>query len=559
MACARAPRVVGNDWQVLAPPPVGGWRPTLPVSVVIPAYNCQDCLTVALAALSHQSYPSELLEVVVVDDGSDPKLELPELVPAHCRLVRAPDHSTGWGRANALHVGAGVADGEILHWLDADLVPFREHVEAQARWHHAAPDVVTLGYKRFVRDELADPAGVLPRVAAGAVADLFPPGATEPHGYIEDYIEVTDRLRTADHLVFRAHVGATAALRRDLYAASGGLDVRLRLGEDGEFGYRLAQAGAVFVPEPQARSWHLGPSHAMTVGERQRRYNWPFLADRMPLPPWLREGVRRSWAVPLVTAVVEVGDQPFEVVRGCVDRLLAGNDFDLRVLLVGQWDAGSDPGRPVLDDPVLEHRLIAETYRSEPRVVLAGTAPETAFPAPFLLRVPAWLGVGRGAVRRLVGTANSERLGLLRVAPPGAGAGPAEPAVELWRTAALSRARRHQAPGEPLAAAVAAVWGGQWRSGPDFGLVDLRTLPAEEQPWAPPVTGPVAGRPMPDGGPADRPAAAHPPVAVPVAGLRSLVRAAVFVARLALVRAAVVVARLVLVRAGRRRPRERRR
>ena len=57
---------------------------------------------------------------------------------------------TGWGRANALHTGAAESTGEILHWLDSDMVVFPDHVAAQARWHHAVPYAVTLGYKRFV-------------------------------------------------------------------------------------------------------------------------------------------------------------------------------------------------------------------------------------------------------------------------------------------------------------------------------------------------------------------------------------------------------------------------
>jgi GT2 family glycosyltransferase len=512
-------RIVRNDWRALSPPALGDWRPTRPVSVVIPAYDCQECLDLALAGLSRQTYPAELLEVVVVDDGSEPKLELPELIPANTRLVRAADHSTGWGRANALHVGATVSEGEILQWLDADLVPFPDHVEAQARWHHATPDAVTLGYKRFVRAarwptaaEVADP--------GCPIEALFPPAATEPHDYVEEYVDATDQLCAADHLAFRAHVGATAALRRELYLAAGGLDVGLRLGEDSELGYRLAQAGAVFVPEPRSRSWHLGPSHAMTVGERQRRYNQPFLADRMPQPRWLRgSGTRRCWAVPLVTAVVEVGAaHPLELVRACVDRLLASDEPDLGVRLVGDWEGLPDERpagrRPVLADPLIDRRLVAATYRSEPRVAFVDTVPETAFPSPYLLRVPVRLGVAPGTIRRLVAEADQSRVGLLRLLPLRTGAGPAPPVIELWRTAALSRARRHLHTGEPLVDAVSAVWGSRWISGTDFGVVDLLAQPAERAVALPSVVRPV-----------------------PVAGLRSWLRATGYVGRLAAGRA----------------------
>src|SRR5690554_2388452 len=171
-------RVRRNDWGALSPPPVGGWRPTKTISVIIPAYNCQPHLDLALAALSRQTYPSELLEVVVADDGSDPKLELPEHAPANCRLVRVPGYSNGWGRANALHVGVDHSTGEIIHWLDADLIPFPEHVEAQARWHHLVPDAVTLGYKRFVPDGWTTPAEVLAGCDTGTIDRLFLPDRT---------------------------------------------------------------------------------------------------------------------------------------------------------------------------------------------------------------------------------------------------------------------------------------------------------------------------------------------------------------------------------------------
>jgi hypothetical protein len=348
--------------------------------------------------------------------------------------------------------------------------------------------------------------------------------------------------------VFRAHVGATAALTRALYLEAGGLRTDLRLGEDSELGYRLAQAGAVFIPEPGARSWHLGPSHMMRDGERLRRYNRPFLADLMPHPRWLRGPARRaagaggrSWRVPLVTAVVIV-DGPFEQVRECVDRLLASDEHDLVVLLVADWAALPDNRRRVLDDPLLDRRLLAATYRSDPRVRLVDAAPESAFPSPYLLHMPAGLGVGPDTVRRMVGELDAHRAGLLRLVPPGDGAGPAVPVLELWRTAAVSRARRHQLPGESVGGAVDAVWGARWATGGRFGVVDLPATGASAA-GAPSPGGPlqaVSPSGVSPAGPAPpaRPGSGGPaPAPVPVAGLRSWLRATGYVARLAAARA----------------------
>ncbi|MEU8267719.1 glycosyltransferase, partial [Sphaerisporangium sp. NPDC049002] len=75
------PVIRHNDYSTLVPPPLGEWTPGLPVSVVIPAHGGQRRLDLTLAALAAQTYPSGLMEVVVVDDGSEPPLRLPEIRP----------------------------------------------------------------------------------------------------------------------------------------------------------------------------------------------------------------------------------------------------------------------------------------------------------------------------------------------------------------------------------------------------------------------------------------------------------------------------------------------
>lgn len=439
------PRVRRNDWSAVRVPPLGRWRPELTVSVVIPAYDCQEKLDLALAALAHQTYPADLLEVVVVDDGSRPPLELPMIRPARCHLERV---AHGWGRANALRTGAARASGDIIHWLDADMVVYPSHVEAQARWHHQLPYAVTLGWKRFVgppwpaRDQVAD------ACAADRADALFADRDGEPHPYVEEVVARTDWLRDADHLAFMVHVGATAALRRELYDAAGGMDPALRLGEDTELGYRLAQAGAVFVPEPQARSWHLGRSHMMRQQAALQRYNRPFLADRMPQPRWLRD-TGGTGTVPLVTVVVEVDGEPLERVRETVDPVLRGTERDLAVVLVGPWGSLTDRRVPPLSDPLLDLRLVHASYASDPRVRLVEQPPESGFPSPYLLRLPTGRALAPDAIIRLVEYADRERLGLVR----------AGDRVELWRTAAVARAGWVRRSGADLTAIVSEVYG----------------------------------------------------------------------------------------------------
>jgi GT2 family glycosyltransferase len=437
------PRVIRNDWSRVAVPDLAGWQPTMSVSVVIPAYQSQSTLDLTLASLSRQTYPAHLLEVVVVDDGSPPPLTLPAIRPERTTLVRP---EKGWGRANALAWGAAHSTGEILHWLDADMVVYPEHVAAQVRWQHVLPYAVTLGFKRFVDG----PWPSAEQVAHEPTEDLFGDNAGDPHEYLERYINQTDQMRTADHLAYRFHVGATAALRRELYEAAGGFDTGLRLGEDTEFGYRLAQAGAVFVPEPLARSWHLGRTHVMRAKEEISRYNRPFLADRVPFPRHWRRAGGTAWTVPLVEVVTTVGDEPLERVRATVDSVLRASVRDLRVNLVGPWDRLDDARVPVLTDPLLDLRLIAATYRGEPRVRLITEAPASVFPAPYRLDLPADYELEPDAVRDLVDLADRHQAGVVTV-----DGGP----VTLWRTAAVSRATWVRAEGESLREVVTAVYG----------------------------------------------------------------------------------------------------
>src|SRR5690606_35325912 len=179
----------------------------------------------------------------------------------------------------------------------------------------------------------------------------------------------------ADHLAFRAHVGATVAMRRVMIDRVGGFDEELKRGEDTELGFRLAQAGAVLVPEPAARAWHLGLSGMMRHDGELRRYTRPRLADRMPQPRWLRQAGGTQWAVPLVTAVVDADGAPMEAVRDTVDAILRSSERDVQVHIVGAWDHLGDEPRAVLDDPDLDLRLVAATYRSDARVNLVPRAP----------------------------------------------------------------------------------------------------------------------------------------------------------------------------------------
>ncbi len=459
------PRVRGNDWPGLSPATLGEWAPTLSVSIVIPAYGAARTLPYTLAALALQSYPDDLLEVVVVDDGTEPPLELPERRPTNTRIVRTTE---SWGRAHACHTGALASSGRIIHWLDADMLPHRDEVEAQLRWHHLVDHAVVMGHKLFV--DVSDEAGGLPdledtldAVAAGRATGLFADRWTSGHEWVEEHIGKTQGLTHNPTRSYLVHTGASASVPRDLYDESGGMAADLKLGEDVELGYRLAQQGALFVPDDHARSWHLGRTTLMQQQDEVNRYNRPFVTDRVPdLRHWRTKG--RSYTVPWIRAVVDVRGARLEAVKHSVDALLTGSAHDVEVVLLGAWGGLGDERRSPLGDPDRELRLVQAEYAGEGRVSFAESTAATAFPAPYRLLLPAGWAPERDAVARLAREMSKLDRGLVSVL---LGDGQV---ARLERTSAFARARRLLVPGEVVDDAVDDVSGTWWFDGREEGF-----------------------------------------------------------------------------------------
>nr|BFE87123.1 hypothetical protein GCM10020093_097240 [Planobispora longispora] len=216
------------------------------------------------------------------------------------------------------------------------MVPDRRAVEAHMRWHHAAPYLVVTGRLRFTSADLPAPEAV---AAAGDLAELFEPA--EPHAWLVDLVERTGGLTDHRARAFSLHVGGATSVNAALLARAGPMDTDLVLGQDTEMGYRLAQAGAVFVPEPLARAFHLGPTMRMRDKAPIDRVSHAFVADRIPAYRWLRSHPNRHWKVPCLEVIVEAGRgrRPgYDEVRATVDAVLAGTVPDLAVTVIGPWD-----------------------------------------------------------------------------------------------------------------------------------------------------------------------------------------------------------------------------
>lgn len=107
--------------------------PALPsVSVVMSTYNRAALLPDALQALEQQTYPAELLEFVVVDNGSTDTTAavLDAWAPRQAHVVIRNEQNTT--PAEARNRAVGQATGDVIAFTDDDCVPERAWLEALA-------------------------------------------------------------------------------------------------------------------------------------------------------------------------------------------------------------------------------------------------------------------------------------------------------------------------------------------------------------------------------------------------------------------------------------------
>ena len=141
---------VGNDYSFLEKRAIES-NPTLPISIVLPVYNRIDMLRRTMAMLTHQTYPLELMEIVIADDGSTDHpeqliLEFEEFFDVN--YVRQKD--LGYRLSHVRNLGVRAAKHDNIIILDCDMAPVPNLVELYAKWLSLNEKVLLIGHRRYV-------------------------------------------------------------------------------------------------------------------------------------------------------------------------------------------------------------------------------------------------------------------------------------------------------------------------------------------------------------------------------------------------------------------------
>ena len=130
------------------------------ISVIIPAYNIESLLTKCVESVAGQDYPKELMEIIVVDDGSSdstPQIA-DELAEKYDNVISL--HKANGGSSSARNLGLSYATGDYVGFVDSDdFVDPRMYSRLMAAAKEYDADMVQIS-----RDEIAENGEKLPDV-----------------------------------------------------------------------------------------------------------------------------------------------------------------------------------------------------------------------------------------------------------------------------------------------------------------------------------------------------------------------------------------------------------
>ena len=410
-----------NDWRQIDVMPPEAFTPALPASVIVPYHEAPQELARTLAALERQTWPRDLFEVVIVDDGSRTPPEPSPSIPLHVKVVR--QERRGFGLARARNTGARAASHDILLFLDQDMLPEAGWLATHARWHHAAAGLLTQGFDAAVDVQGVEPAAI--RARPGSLRDLFA-GRPADGSWMEPHLGRTGSLTSRDDDLFRVVTGCNLGIGRAFFELLGGFDESFTRwgGEDTEFGWRAWTWGGVLAPVPEAFAWHQGRrAEDRAPKERSQAHQRAKLAHLIAHEDFRASRPGCYFAVPRFVVTLEAAAEAAGQIAETVEKLLAERTPDLVV-------------RIALPDGDTREAWLRDRFGPDPRVRVApGRTSLDEFPAaPFHVALPAGMRFARGLPERL--------RAVLGPAVTAAAALPDGSRVTITRAWALHRARR---------------------------------------------------------------------------------------------------------------------
>jgi glycosyltransferase involved in cell wall biosynthesis len=204
-------------------------------SIIIPTFNRIARLKSVIAALEQQTIPLDDFEVIVISDGSNDGTD--EYLQSYTQSLKLRVYfQKNQGPAAARNLGIKHAMGEIIIFLDDDVVPEPELVYEHLQIHARGENQVVLG-------PMLTPPGIR----------LSPWTQWEQEMLMKQYnaMQNGEWQPTA-----RQFYTGNSSIARHHLITSGGFDTTFRRAEDVELAYRLESIGVRFIYQQKAIGYH---------------------------------------------------------------------------------------------------------------------------------------------------------------------------------------------------------------------------------------------------------------------------------------------------------------
>ncbi len=219
------------------------------VSIIMPVRNESAFIEMSLGSIFLQDYPSQLLEILIVDGMStdDTKEKIAKLSQKYphypVKIIDNPQQFMPMG----FNRGLKNAQGEVIIMMGG-------HAEL-------APDYVTQCIKLLNEYPVACVGGAMETVALGQVSQAIAIAMSSSFGV------GGVAFRTRPNQVMEVDTVVFAAYRRTVFEEIGFLDEEMIRNQDDEFSYRLRESGRKILFSPTIRSRYYSEIRPQSIME----------------------------------------------------------------------------------------------------------------------------------------------------------------------------------------------------------------------------------------------------------------------------------------------------
>ena len=233
--------------------------------------------------------------------------------------------------------------------------------------------------------------------------------------------------------MFSIFVGAAVLMNRSFLQNVGGYDESMRLAEDTELGYRLYNAGAVFIPDLDSRAWHLGETTMTNHRDKLLEHNHALLSQRVPLLRKLRKNKSHiTYKTPSVALNIKATEESAARITVLISDLLSGAaGFDAKINIILPQNFSEERYSP-LNDSFYNIRKMVNCLSFDERVLFSRKIENFDRNSPFVMIVNKPVPIQ--FLKKMFTLINAKDVGFVGL-PSLKG----EPVAILYRQAALAR------------------------------------------------------------------------------------------------------------------------